>query len=196
MTGPVFARLEASEARRPDRDESTDKMTTLIYKRTHTGDPDPVTGVFGCDGCMGCIRGWRFDNVIGIGGIGERVEHGLKGKLTWIGLGAQKNDSSKAPRLTFDHFLYLGDSGKLLRNIAPHLAVRVYDRNTRATTDFSFLPEERAEIARILDMARASGPSPKCLDGKTTATMQGKCKRRDKSRTIRCSTTTCPRRAS
>ena len=29
------------------------QMRTLIYKRTHTGDPDPKTGVFGNNDCMG-----------------------------------------------------------------------------------------------------------------------------------------------
>jgi hypothetical protein len=46
-------------------------MRTLIYKRTHTGDPDPESGVFGNRDCMGTVRGRRFDAVIGIGGIGS-----------------------------------------------------------------------------------------------------------------------------
>ena len=43
---------------------------TLIYKRTHTGDPDPKAGVFGNNDCMGTVRKRDFDAVIGIGGIG------------------------------------------------------------------------------------------------------------------------------
>jgi hypothetical protein len=63
-------------------------MRTLIYKRTHSGDPDPKTGVFGCNNCMKTVRGWVFDAVIGIGGIGREPEcEGIAGKLTWIGIG-------------------------------------------------------------------------------------------------------------
>lgn len=32
-------------------------MRALIYKRTHTGDPDPAHGIFGEFDCMGEIRG-------------------------------------------------------------------------------------------------------------------------------------------
>ncbi len=40
-------------------------MRTLIYKRTHSGDPDPETGVFGNHDCMGRVKDWQFDAVIG-----------------------------------------------------------------------------------------------------------------------------------
>ena len=29
-------------------------MPTLVYKRTHNGDPEEDSGEFGCYGCMGC----------------------------------------------------------------------------------------------------------------------------------------------
>ena len=35
-------------------------MRTLIYKRTHPGDPD-VDGLFGIHDCMGQVRAWSFD---------------------------------------------------------------------------------------------------------------------------------------
>jgi len=81
-------------------------MTTLIYKRTHSGDPDPKRGVFGNHDCMGCIRAWPFDAVIGIGGLGsEATANGLAGKLTWVGLGAHKTGDPRYPIVTFEHFL-------------------------------------------------------------------------------------------
>lgn len=46
-------------------------MRTLIYKRTHSGDPDSESGVFGNHDCMGSVKGWQYDAVIGIGGIGQ-----------------------------------------------------------------------------------------------------------------------------
>ena len=39
-------------------------MKVLVYKRTHTGDPSE-NGVFGESDCMGAIRNWHYDAVIG-----------------------------------------------------------------------------------------------------------------------------------
>ena len=39
-------------------------MRTLIYKRTHPGDPGPE-GQFGIHGCMGQVRTWGFEAVVG-----------------------------------------------------------------------------------------------------------------------------------
>jgi len=54
-------------------------MNTLIYKRTHRGDPNE-SGVFGVWNCMGQIRGWEFDAVIGM----EAKVHGavMRGSRT------------------------------------------------------------------------------------------------------------------
>ncbi len=66
-------------------------MRTLRYKRTHSNDPDPKTGVFGNRDCMGQVRAWDFDAVIGVGGVGDEPKrHGIAGRLTWIGIGPQK----------------------------------------------------------------------------------------------------------
>ena len=62
----------------------------LIYKRTHTGDPN-TDGVFGCSDCVGRVREYGFDAVIGIGGISVMPQlQGIGGKVNWIGLGAHK----------------------------------------------------------------------------------------------------------
>src|SRR6266568_1689223 len=56
-------------------------LRTLVYKRTHTGDPD-TNGVFGNQDCMGRVRRLPFEAVIGGGGIsGEPVAQGIAGKL-------------------------------------------------------------------------------------------------------------------
>jgi hypothetical protein len=143
-------------------------MRTLIYKRTHSGDPDPKTGVFGCNNCMKTVRGWGFDAVIGIGGTGrEPVCEGIAGKLTWIGIGKHEtiNDPSRSfvtpscPLVTFDHFLYYGEQGPLLRNIAPVLANRMlYDNNVRKLMD-SLSREEQREVEKILGLAMDAPPS-------------------------------------
>src|SRR5439155_20625964 len=113
-------------------------MRTLIYKRTHPGDPDSKTGVFGNHDCMGSVRAWEFDAVIGIGGVGQEPKsHGIAGKLTWIGIGPEKilsdpnRANSRGPRVRFHHFWYRGEGGPLLREKYPALASRMYDRNVR-----------------------------------------------------------------
>lgn len=132
-------------------------MRTLIYKSTHTGDPDPENGVFGCHNCMGCVRAWDFDSVIGVGGIGpEAARNRLKGKLTWIGQGANKKGKGKELLVTFEHFIHYGETGQHLRDLAPNLAKRIYGRNIRATTDQNFTGEERNEVSKLLEMAKAS----------------------------------------
>jgi hypothetical protein len=128
-------------------------MRTLVYKRTHSGDPDPVSGVFGNHGCMGSVRGWKFDAVIGIGGVGsEPSRHRIAGKLTWVGIGPHKTGDPRRPRVTFDHFLYFGEDGPPFAEIAPILARHVYDRNVRVIMD-SLSDAERAETSRILRAA-------------------------------------------
>jgi len=46
-------------------------MPTLVYKRTHNGDPDKDSGEFGCYNCMGRVRSLPFDSVIGVVGVKE-----------------------------------------------------------------------------------------------------------------------------
>jgi hypothetical protein len=108
-------------------------MRILIYKRTHSGDPDPKTGVFGNHDCMGTVRGWPFDAVIGIGGVGrEPQRYRIAGKLTWIGIGPQAiGYNGRGPQLIFRHFRCPGEDGPLLRTNYPTLASRMYDTNRR-----------------------------------------------------------------
>lgn len=56
----------------------------LVYKRTHNGDPNEA-GKFGCNDCMGTVRDWDFDAVIGVGGI-SATAYKMDGKITWIGI--------------------------------------------------------------------------------------------------------------
>ncbi|WP_112487513.1 hypothetical protein [Thiomonas sp. X19] len=53
-------------------------MRILTYKRTHVGDPDEF-GRFGINDCMGRVRGYRYDAVIGVGGTGwEAKSHDIE----------------------------------------------------------------------------------------------------------------------
>ena len=150
-------------------------MRTLIYKRTHTGDPDPVTGVFGNHHCMGQVRGWSFDAVIGVGGIGTYAQaEGIAGLLTWIGIGAHKTGDLRRPLVTFDHFWYRGELGPPLNEIAPSLAKHIYGKNVRVIMSSSLSATESAEVARILAVARKA-PCSGRIEDRRRAPVQGSC---------------------
>jgi hypothetical protein len=137
-------------------------MPTLVYKRTHIGDPDPQTGVFGNYDCMGRIRAWPFDSVIGVGGIGAEAQTwNIDGRVTWVGIGAHHGHvppGHHGPLVTFDHFLYLGEDGPLLTDLAPKLATRMYGQNVRAVMRLT--REEETEAGIILALAQDAPASP------------------------------------
>jgi len=146
-------------------------MRTLIYKRTHSGDPDPSSGVFGNNDCMGSVKGWQYDAVIGIGGIGpEPRRKGIGGKLTWVGIGPHKvfDNPSKPrnPKVSFDHFWYLGEGGPLIEALYPALAQRMYEKNVRVLVHCSQATwrgcqvDLNREVLKILKRAKAASSSP------------------------------------
>ena len=137
-------------------------MRTLIYKRTHTGDPD-ASGHFGICDCMGRVRAMDFDAVIGIGGIGHEAQvAAIAGKLTWIGIGAHRAISNgRGPQVTFDKFVLFDRKGKELSDIAPTLARRFYlNHGPRYVFDENLSDVEKVETRRILRLAQG-GPSSK-----------------------------------
>jgi hypothetical protein len=84
---------------------------------------------------MGRVRAWPFDAGIGVGGIGpEPTAYGIDRRVTWIGIGPHKARAKdpRGPLVTFDHFVLLDERGPLLRERAPRLAKRMYDRGVRA----------------------------------------------------------------
>src|ERR1700694_1021326 len=133
---------------------------TLIYKRTHKGDPDNE-GRFGINDCMGSVRCRDFDSVIGIGGIGGQARaHGIDGKVNWIGIGSRKGPTTgknRGPLVTFDHFVIFEEKGQNFRAVAPNLAQRMYSKNVRVLSRFDHA--EQGEIDRILRMAKSAPPS-------------------------------------
>jgi len=134
-------------------------MRTLIYKRTHPGDPD-ARGRFGIYDCMGEVRTWNFEAVIGVGGIGaEPVSHGLARKVNWIGIGPHMSEAGKrGPIVTFDHFLLCESEGPRFDELAPRLAKRMYSKNVRKVMD-SLNTGEREEVKKILALAKDAPPS-------------------------------------
>lgn len=149
-------------------------MRILTYKRTHIGDPDE-SGVFGARDCMGQVRGYEFDAVIGIGGIGaEPKSYSIDGKVNWVGLQARKAQKQGSPPVvTFEHFVLEEDQGPLLRAMAPNLARRMYEGGARfLLSDYS--AQEKAEALAIIDwargrrssrLARSKNPGASCAQG-------------------------------
>lgn len=73
-------------------------MRTLVYKRTHNGDPD-AEGRFGIHDCMGQVRAYGYEAVIGVGGVGDEPEEcGIARRVNWIGIGPHKAEVGKLAR--------------------------------------------------------------------------------------------------
>ena len=136
-------------------------MRILIYKRTHRGDPD-ARGVFGIDDCMGKVRDFRYDAVIGVGGLGDDPHyHGIAGTINWVGVGPRRVRTSqgRGSLVTFDHFLFHDTAGPDFRVAAPNLAAHVYDKKVRLLLD-DLTSTERAEALAIVKAACSHPASP------------------------------------
>ena len=104
-------------------------MRIFTYKRTHIGDPDQ-SGRFGIYDCMGRVRNYPFDAVIGIGGIGrEPRSYGIDRKINWVGINPKRTPrrDGNGVEVTFEKFLLLEKHGPLLKILAPSLARRMYE---------------------------------------------------------------------
>lgn len=135
----------------------------LIYKRTHTGDPD-MHGIFGCQNCMGKIRDWKYDIVIGIGGKSPWKNHtGIRYKINWVGIGPKNLGSYKkyANQVVFDHFKLYEEAGPDIREKYPNLFDYMYlYRGRKRFVCRSNLPQKvLEEIEKILAPVRNSPPS-------------------------------------
>lgn len=136
-------------------------MRILVYKRTHSGDPD-VSGCFGAFDCMGTVRDREYDAVVGVGGIGlEAVSNGIDGEINWIGIGPHKRyvDDKRGPEVLFDHFLDFRSEGPDFRTLAPQLSVRMYGDNVRSILG-GMSDAEQKEAEGIVHLAQGRPRSP------------------------------------
>lgn len=136
-------------------------MRILTYKRTHTGDPDPA-GNFGINDCMGRVRNWSFDAVIGVGGYGpEPRSHGIEGRVNWVGRNPawHPHPDGYGQIVTFESFKLLEAKGPSLISIAPLLARRMYENGARVLFK-SYSDEEKAEAEAVLVTLLGLPPSP------------------------------------
>ena len=125
----------------------------LIYKRTHTGDPNEK-GEFGISDCMGIIRNYDFDAVIGIGGIGsEPRDNDIDGKVTWVGIHPKREaeiiGNHRAGIVTFSQYVILDHTGPLMNEMAPLLSKRLYTDCARFVFS-SLTPQEHAEALDVI----------------------------------------------
>ena len=133
-------------------------MNTLIYKRTHTGDPNK-SGVFGCHDCMGPVRGRRFDAVIGLGGKRpDRGHEGIAFKVTWVGINPSKieapNPRFRGPLVEFERFVLWDETGPDVRTVAPNLFRYMFeDQHVRHVMSRSLPREMQEEVLTILRLA-------------------------------------------
>ena len=159
-------------------------MRILTYKRTHTGDPNS-SGQFGIDDCMGSVRKFRYDAVIGVGGHGpEPKSKNIDGKITWVGRGPKRGAAFpgyRAEIVTFKDFVLFDAAGPLLESKAPTLAKRLA-RGARYVFG-SYSSAEQREAEQVIEWAFAQSQKsrlpkrPKRKSGGTQAS--------------RCSTSTC-----
>jgi hypothetical protein len=138
-------------------------MRTLVYKRTHKGDPRKE-GWFGVEDCMGRIRAWDFDAVVGVGGIGRWAKsEGISAKVNWIGIGPRRRPFSdmRGPVVGFKHFVLFEEKGPRFRDIAPVLARRLYTRKSPRFLFNNLNEAEQTEVRRILRIAKSAPASTK-----------------------------------
>ena len=147
-------------------------MNTLIYKRTHTGDPNNL-GIFGINDCMGQIRCWSFDAVIGVGGKSPRHGHeDIALKINWIGINPRKTvePGLRGPCVEFECFVLLDETGPDLRTLAPNLFRYMFeDQHVRVVMSRSLPNQMQEEVTRILGLAEnRQSPKPLTLGKKTS----------------------------
>lgn len=148
----------------------------LVYRRTHTGDPCE-DGRFGCNNCMGRIRDWGYDAVIGIGGKKPDLGHdGIKERITWIGIGPKPEDPTQEERdrvkqwgddfgktkiYTFDKFLLLDEKGPLVSSVkTKHLYNHMFIDHKIPRAGKNFQDEVfYSELLSILRLADNASPS-------------------------------------
>jgi hypothetical protein len=148
-------------------------MRILTYKRTHIGDPDE-NGRFGIYDCMGRVRNYPFDAVIGVGGTGrEPISYGIDRKINWVGINPTRmpRRSGNGVVVTFKKFLILDKDGPLLKTLAPSLARRMYQRGARILFNDYSKREQREAVAilkwsrnRKSQMVRGSKDASGCPD--------------------------------
>jgi len=134
-------------------------MNTLVFKRTHSGDPN-TRGVFGVHDCMGQVRRRNFDAVIGVGGKRPWPDYkNIALRINWIGINPTKKEARKrrwrGPYVTFERFVLYDETGPELKKLAPKLFKYMFeDKHVRAVMSRALPGDMQEEITRILRRAK------------------------------------------
>lgn len=136
-------------------------MRILIYKRTHKGDPN-IRGVFGNQDCMGRVRDWKYDAVIGIGGKTPWKEDvDIRYKINWIGIGPRKvHKTKRGHRIVFTNFVLYEEDGQNIEESYPYLFEYMYGSGKRFDMNTELPPDVFDEVNKIIDSARDCPRSP------------------------------------
>jgi hypothetical protein len=147
----------------------------LVYRRTHTGDPDPVTKEFGIHDCMGRVREWEYRSVIGVGGVKpDYGDEGISKRITWVGIGRRPSprcadltdikrmqDSNpnfqgfRAKIISFDEFFLWDAAGPLVKNCCPELYRYMFKEHRIPRAAVGSIPDHiRTELSAFLKKAR------------------------------------------
>lgn len=142
-------------------------LRVFIYRRTHTGDPCRC-GIFGVYDCMGRFRSRDFDAVLGVGvDSPDRGSEGIAGRLTWVGIGPCKHQSSdqhRAPNVTFDHFCLMDAKGPLLRERAPLLSTHMVRQRMSDSLPFEVQREVDVLVRRYQRCPGSRSAECRCQD--------------------------------
>jgi len=135
------------------------KLTILVYRRTHKGDPSE-NGIFGINNCMGQVRDWNYDAVIGIGGVAPwRDDRDIEKRINWIGINPKKHKPSTFGQgflnscITFEKFKLFDGAGNLVEEYAPKLFEYMFKQGRIPRAGKNFNDEIYAELLDILSLA-------------------------------------------
>lgn len=163
-------------------------MKILIYKRTHKGDPDE-RGIFGINDCMGRIRDYDYDAVIGIGGKAPwNDDQDIKYKVNWVGLEPKwiNAEGKRADCVVFSHFELYEEKGMDIEENFPNLFRYMYDTQKRFEISSELPGDVLEEVQQILKFVEKSKPSKEYsiekieLDNNDELSRSAKCKCRVK----------------
>lgn len=163
-------------------DDARAKLRVLLYKRNHRGDPD-YRGTFGCDDCMGRIRSYRYDAVIGIGVDRPNPGHeAIAGRITWVGVGPRAvgvHHDRGAPVLRFDRWGVWDEKGKVLREFAPELAEYFYEKHRRFFFSDHLSQQIQKDIEKILRLANNRRAGGNASDDGVSILRKPMCRKRE-----------------
>ena len=138
--------------------------------------------------CMGKVRSWTFDSVIGIGGTSpDRGDEDIAERITWVGSGARpaSRHRRRGPTITFEHFIRLDETGPLLRDMAPRLYEHMFlqKRIPRAGLSLNLPVELQDEIREVIKWVfrskkRKKKPAPLPVPATTAGSACSCCKPR------------------